>query len=111
MREYRAYILGIDGQRFIRVQEFSSDYRDDEAALNAAKILTDKYDVEVWDCARLVARLSPSGEILSPGLVPSAAFAQRSRTEEDAGELPVQISLRRVSELALAAQPDCNPLP
>ena len=57
MPEYRAYILGIDGHRFIRVAEFSSDYSDDGAALNAAKKLIDGHDVEVWDCGRLVARL------------------------------------------------------
>lgn len=111
MRDYRAYILGIDGHHFIRAKEFLSDYRDDAAALKAAKQLIDKHDIEVWDGARLVARLSPGGEVLlSPGLVPSLDFAQRSRTEKDAVELPEQVTLRRVSELALAAQPDSNPL-
>jgi hypothetical protein len=47
MRDYRAYILGIDGHRFIRVEDFLSDHLDDAAALNAAKQLTDKHDVEV----------------------------------------------------------------
>ncbi len=106
MRDYRAYILGIDGHHFIRVKDFLSDYRDDAAGLNAAKQLADKHDVEVWDCARLVARLSPGGEVLlSPDLVPSLVFAQRSHTEKDPVELPEQISLRMVSELASAAQP------
>jgi hypothetical protein len=36
MRDYRAYILGIDGHRFVRVKEFSSDYADDAVALSAA---------------------------------------------------------------------------
>ena len=109
MRDYRAYILGIDGHRFIRVKDFLSDYRDDAAALNAAKQLTDKHGVEVWDCARLVAVLSPGGEVmLSPGLVPSLVFA--SHTEKGSVELPVeQISLRSVSELALAASTESNP--
>jgi hypothetical protein len=109
MRDYRAYIFGIDGHRFIRVKDFLSDYQDDAAALNAAKQLTGKHDVEVWDCARLVVRLSPGGEVmLSPGLVPSLVFP--SNTEKESVELPEQISLSRVSELALAAPPDCNPL-
>ena len=111
MRDYRAYILGIDGHRFIRVKDFLSDYRDDAAALNAAKQLTDKHDVEVWDCARLVAVLSPGGEVmLSPGLVPSLVFAPRSDTEKNSVELPVeQIALRSVSESALAASTGSNP--
>ena len=110
MRDYRAYILGIDGHRFIRVKDFLSDYRDDDAALNAAKQLTDKHGIEVWDCARLVAVLSPGGEVmLSPGLVPSLVFAPRSHTEKDSVELPEQISLRSVSELALAASTGSNP--
>ena len=111
MRDYRAYILDIDGHHFIRSKEFSSDYKDDAAALEAAKQLTVKHDIEVWDSARLVARLSPGGAVaLSPGLVPSLDFAQRARTERDAVELPAQITLRRVSELALTAQPESNPL-
>jgi hypothetical protein len=81
MQEYRAYILNIDGQRFIRVKDFLSDYRDDAAALTAAKRLTDKHEVEVWDYARLVARLSPGDEQMSPGLVPSLVFALPSATE------------------------------
>ena len=107
MRDYRAYILGIDGHRFIRAMDFLSDYRDDAAALNAAKQLSDKHNVEVWDCARLVAVLSPGGEaMLSPGLVPSLV----SHTEKGSVDLPVeQISLRSVSELASAASTEGNP--
>jgi hypothetical protein len=109
MQEYRAYILNIDGQRFIRIKDFLSNYPDDAAALTAAKQLTDKHDVEVWDCARLVALLSPSGELMSPGLVPSLVFAPGSDTEKDSVELPAkQISLRSVSELALAAPTESN---
>jgi hypothetical protein len=101
MRDYRAYILGIDGHRFIRAKDFLSDYRDDAAALNAAKQLTDKHDVEIWDCARMVARLSPGGEVISsPELVPSLIFAPRSHTEKNSVALPEQISLGRVSELS-----------
>jgi hypothetical protein len=109
MRDYRAYILGIDGHRFIRVEDFLSDHLDDAAALNAAKQLTDKHDVEVWDCGRLVARLSPRGEIMSPKLVPSLVFAPPSQCEKNSVEPAEPISLRRVSVLALAASSESNP--
>jgi hypothetical protein len=56
MSEYRAYILGIDGHRFIKVKEFLSDHPDEAAAMKAAKKLVDGYDVELWDGGRLVAR-------------------------------------------------------
>jgi hypothetical protein len=83
MREYRAYIVGIIGNhRFVRVKEFLSDYPDDAAALNAAKQLTNKHDVEVWDCGRLVARLSPDGEVTSPELAPSLVIAAQSCSDE-----------------------------
>ena len=108
MRDYRAYILGIDGHRFIRVEDFLSNHLDDAAALNAAKQLTDKHDVEVWDCGRLVARLSPGGEVMSPGLVPSLIFAPPSEYEENSVGPAEPISLSRVSELALAASSESN---
>ena len=67
MPDYRAYILGGEGHRFLRVAEFSSDHADDTAALCAAKKLVDGHDVELWDGGRLVARLdhvngNPSGD-------------------------------------------------
>jgi hypothetical protein len=108
MRDYRAYILGVDGHRFIRVEDFLSDHLDDAAALNAAKELTDKCDVEVWDCGRLVARLSPGGEVMSPGLVPSLVFAPPSQCEKNSVRPAEPISLSRVSELALAASSESN---
>jgi hypothetical protein len=55
--DYRAYILGIDGHRFVFVEGFLSNHLDDAAALAAAKKLIDGHDVEVWDRGRLVARL------------------------------------------------------
>ena len=109
MRDYRAYILGIDGHRFIRVEDFLSNHLDDAAALNAAKQLTDKHDVEVWDCGRLVARLSPGREVMSPGLVPSLIFAPPSQCEKNSVEPAEPISLSRVSELAVAASSETNP--
>lgn len=70
MRDYRAYILGIEGHRFIKAKEFLNDHPDDATALSAAKRLLDGHEVEVWDCGRLVARFSADGEIASPELVP-----------------------------------------
>jgi hypothetical protein len=102
MRDYRAYILGIDGHRFVWVEGFLNNHPDDAAALSAAKQLTDKHDIEVWDCGRLVARLSPGGEVLSPDLVPSLAFAPSSDSEKNSVS-PEPISLSRVSELVLGA--------
>ncbi len=75
MRDYRAYILGVDGHRFILVKDFSNDYPDDAAALSAAKRLTDVHDVEVWDGGRLVAQFSPSTEATSSGFPPLAPAA------------------------------------
>jgi hypothetical protein len=57
MPDYRAYILGRPGHRFLKVTEFSGDHADDAAALREAKKLIDGYDVELWDGGRLVARL------------------------------------------------------
>ena len=57
MPDYRAYILGIDGHRFVFVDGFLSNHLDDAAALIAAKKLIDGHDIEVWDQGRLVARL------------------------------------------------------
>lgn len=97
MRDYRAYILGVDGHRFIKAKEFSSDYPDDAAALKAAKRLLDKHEVELWDCGRLVARLSPNGETASPELAPfsvSVAPADGEKQSNKPGDsvLPGQVS-------------------
>jgi hypothetical protein len=56
MRDYRAYILGADGHRFLKVAQFASDQPNDATAMKAAERLVDGHDVELWDCARLVAR-------------------------------------------------------
>jgi hypothetical protein len=102
MREYRAYILGIDGHPFVRVEDFLSDQADDATALNAAKQLADGHEVELWDRARLVARLSPDGEIASPELAPCMSSAKLSASGDDSSKLVEAISLGRVSELARA---------
>jgi hypothetical protein len=57
MPEYRAYMIGIDGHRFIKAAQFLSDHPDDATALKAAEQIVDRHDVELWDCARLVARI------------------------------------------------------
>src|SRR3954462_7602053 len=58
MREYRAYILGINGGNdFLMVGSFSPDHSDDAAAIKAAKELDEGHDIELWDCKRLVARI------------------------------------------------------
>jgi hypothetical protein len=100
MRDYRAYILGIDGHRFVWVEDFRTDHADDAAALSAARGLSDKHDVEVWDGGRLVARLSSGEAGVSPGLVPSLPSF----------DSPVgPISLSKVSELASTASSESNP--
>jgi hypothetical protein len=56
-----------------------------------SKQLVDGHDVELWDCGRLVARLSPDGETLSPELAPfSISTAPKGES----------ISLSQVSKLA-----------
>ena len=92
MREYRAYILDIDGRRFIRVKDFLSGLPDDTAALSAAKQLVDGHDVELWDCGRLVARLSADGEVASPELAPSTSSAAQSQSGDNAKAGPVHPS-------------------
>jgi hypothetical protein len=58
MSDYRVYIIGIDGHRFIKADQFISDHPDDATAMKAAEQLVDGYDVELWDCARLVGRIA-----------------------------------------------------
>jgi hypothetical protein len=82
MGDYRAYILEVDDQRFVIVEDFLRNYRDDDAAIQAAKKLTDKHVVEVWDCGRLVAELSPAGNVMSPELAPSLVFASPANSDK-----------------------------
>lgn len=70
MEDYRAYILAIDGHRFVWAKEFLTNYKNDAAAVDAAKQLTDEHEVEIWQGCRLVARLCHGEEEMSPGLVP-----------------------------------------
>jgi hypothetical protein len=56
MPDYRAYIIGIDGH-FIRT-EFLNRHADDTAAIEAARLLVDGHDMELWDRDRLVIKLA-----------------------------------------------------
>ena len=104
MGDYRAYILGIDGHRFIKAKDFLSNHRDDAAAMKAAKQLLDGHDVELWDCGRLVARLAPNGEVMSPELAPFTISAASSDGESNSDKTPAEaISLSPASETAGAA--------
>ena len=110
MGDYRAYILGIDGHRFIKAKDFLGDQPNDAAAMTAAKQLLDGHDVELWDCGRLVARLSPNGEVMSPELAPFTIPATPSDDESHSIEPPVEsISLSRASEAVEPASIE-NPL-
>jgi hypothetical protein len=109
MRDYRAYILGIDGHRFVWAKDYVADQPNDAAALSAAKGLTDKHDVEVWDGGRLVARLSPEGEV-SPELAPSLAFTPPSGCENRSATPTEPVYLNKVSEVVLAACSESKPL-
>jgi hypothetical protein len=107
MRDYRAYILGIDGHCFVRVEAFLSDHPHDEAALRAAKELVDGHEVELWDCGRLVARFSPDGEISSPELAPvKISTDSEHKSNHPTAEV---FSLKQVSGLA-GVQSKRNPL-
>lgn len=108
MRDYRAYILGIDGHRFVRVKDFLSDQPDDTAALSAAKRLVDGHEIELWDAGRLVARLSLNGEVVSPELAPLMVPAAPTASETNSIKKSPgnSLSLSRVSELAGASSED-----
>ena len=98
MGEYRAYILGIEGHRFILVKDFPIEFPNDAAALSAAKRLTDTHDIEVWDDGRLVGQFSNSAEGTSSGLVPPLAPAAPSDCERSSGRPADSVS--SVLELA-----------
>jgi hypothetical protein len=96
--DYRAYIIDIDGHRFLKAARFLSDHPDDATAIAAAKTLVEGHDVELWDGSRFVARLSPEGveapQLVSP-LVISAALSDGSKDSVT--------SLTRLSEEILSA--------
>ena len=105
MRDYRAYILGVDGHRFVRVNDFSNDQVDDASALSAAKQLVDGHEVELWDCGRLVALLSSNGEVVSP-LAPVISSSSPFEPETNLRKVVVSpVSADRTSETAAAKNP------
>ena len=66
MRNYRAYIFGVDGHRYQKVPQFASDHAGDLAAIKAAEQLVDGHDIELWETARLVARFDhKSGSVMT----------------------------------------------
>ena len=104
MGDYRAYILDVDGHRFVWAEEFSTDHPSDAAAVNAAKQLTRQHEVEVWEGRRLVACLR-HGEEMSPGLAPSLpSICERDRSVGKAEP----VSLSKVTELASAGRSENN---
>ena len=90
MPEYRAYILNVDGERFVWAANFSNDHSDDAGAMEAAKKLVEGHDVELWDGGRLVARFD--GEhgdlinVLPTSIVPNQADMRKliEKSEERA---------------------------
>jgi hypothetical protein len=108
MRDYRAYILGVEEHRFVWVEDFLADHPNDVAAIDAAKKLSDSHDVELWDGSRLVGRFSPDGNEVRPELAPSLVFTVPSDKESNSVKPAEPISLSRVSELALADSSEGN---
>jgi hypothetical protein len=106
MRDYRAYILGVEGHRFVRVKDFSNDQLDDAAALSAAKKLVDGHEVELWDCGRLVALLSSDGEVVSPELAPVMSSSAPFEREPNLRKSPASpVHADPVSEAVAAKNP------
>ena len=100
MGDYRAYILAIDGHRFVWARDFLKDHPHDAAAVDAAKQLTSEHEVEVWQDGRLVARLHHGEEEMSPALVPGLPVGRAE-----------PISSSKASEVASesASKPDPGP--
>jgi hypothetical protein len=59
MAEYRAYIIGTDGQ-FLRAVEILCP--DDDAAKEYAKQLVDGHDIELWQGERQIAKFQHKPE-------------------------------------------------
>ncbi len=110
MGDYRAYIFGIDGHRFIKAKDFLADHRDDAAAMKAAKQLLDGHDVELWESGRLIGRLSPNGEVVSPELAPFISSATSDgESNPDKMQVVESVRLSPASEAAGSAS-EKNPL-
>jgi hypothetical protein len=62
MPDYRAYIVGIDGQFNSIITEFPHNHPDDATAIEAAIQLVGGHDIELWDRDRFVGRFSPEAK-------------------------------------------------
>jgi hypothetical protein len=58
MSDYRAYIFGKGGHRFLKIPDFLSDHPNPAAAVEAAQEFMDGCDGELWDDDRLVCRFT-----------------------------------------------------
>ena len=92
MADYRTYVLGKDGRRFQQVAEFCGNHPNDAAAMNAAKKLVDRHDVELWNVGRLVCRFAAEDHpktlkdftIETGSIVPGALLVEKERAPNDA---------------------------
>jgi hypothetical protein len=62
MPDYRAYIVGVDGQFNSIIAEFLHNHPDDATAIEAAKQLVEGHEIELWDRDRFVGRFSPKAK-------------------------------------------------
>jgi hypothetical protein len=62
MSDYRAYIVGIGGSFNSIITEFLHNHPDDGTAIEAAKQLVGRHDIELWDRDRFVGRFSPGAK-------------------------------------------------
>ena len=63
MPDYRAYVVGIDGQFNSIIAGFLHNHPDDATAIEAAKqLVEDDHDIELWDRDRFVGRFSPKAK-------------------------------------------------
>ena len=75
MRNYRAYVLGMDSHRYRQIAQFASDHASDLSAMKAAEQLVDGHDVELWERARLVAKFDyKSGSVMTLDQLPMASL-------------------------------------
>jgi hypothetical protein len=64
MSDYRAYIFGKDGHRFVKIADFPKSHPNDATAMKAARKRVDGHDVELWDAGRLICRFTTAKERL-----------------------------------------------
>jgi hypothetical protein len=108
MSDYRVYIIGIDGHRFIKADQFMSNHPDDATAMKAAEQLVDGYDVELWDCARLVGRIahkSRTNAIRDDQTKASGSDTDLANLRVVAGPIEKAADLRSKVEVSTAPDP------